>query len=87
MGKAVICKGDKTSHGGVVIQGLASATIEGRQIACIGHKTVCPQCKGSFPIIEGAGNHSFMGLGTAVDGMKTACGASLIASQTKVTVE
>lgn len=87
MGKAVVCKGDKTSHGGTVIEGLSNATINGRQVACVGHKTICPKCKGSFPIIQGAKTHSFQDLNTAVEGMKTACGASLIASQTAVTVE
>jgi uncharacterized Zn-binding protein involved in type VI secretion len=87
MGKAVICKGDGTSHGGVVIEGHAIATIDGRQIACIGHKTFCPLCEGTYPIIEGAATHFFMDLNTAVDGMRTACGASLVASQFAVTVE
>ncbi len=81
--RAVICKGDPTSHGGTVLEGNAIATANGRQIAQKGHKTHCPQCKGEFPIVEGLGFHTFGGVGTAVEGMKTACGATLIATTTK----
>ena len=55
----------------------------GRQIAQKGHMTHCPQCKGGFPIVEGVGFHTFAGKGTAVEGMKTACGAVFIATTTK----
>ncbi|WP_373429072.1 PAAR domain-containing protein [Achromobacter aegrifaciens] len=54
----------------------------GREIALVGHKVLCPKCKGAFPILPDPGrNHSFMGSDTAVEGMRTACGAVLIASQ------
>jgi uncharacterized Zn-binding protein involved in type VI secretion len=72
--RAVICKDDPTSHGGVVLEGNARATADGRQIAQKGHMTHCPKCKGDFPIVEGLGFHTFAGTGTAVEGMKTACG-------------
>lgn len=81
--RAVICKDDPTSHGGVVLEGNVHATANGRQIAQKGHMTHCPQCKGDFPIVEGLGFHTFAGIGTAVEGMKTACGAVLIATTTK----
>ena len=42
---------------------------------------VCPQCKGNFPIIEGSPFMSANGRGAALERMKTACGAELIASQ------
>jgi uncharacterized Zn-binding protein involved in type VI secretion len=79
--RAVICKGDATSHGGKVLEGKETARAGGRPIALKGHMTFCPQCKGNFPIIEGLGFHSFAGVGTVVEGMRTACGATLIASQ------
>ncbi|WP_329956584.1 PAAR domain-containing protein [Collimonas humicola] len=47
----------------------------------VGHMTHCPKCKGMFPIIEGAPTFTIFGRPTAVEGMKTACGASLIATQ------
>jgi uncharacterized Zn-binding protein involved in type VI secretion len=81
--RAVICKDDPTSHGGVVLEGNARATADGRQIAQKGHMTHCPKCKGDFPIVEGLGFHTFAGTGTAVEGMKTACGAILVATTTK----
>ncbi|MCG2585965.1 PAAR domain-containing protein [Massilia sp. TS11] len=60
--------------------------LDGIPIAGIGHLVLCPQCKGNFPIAEGAATHYFGKLGTALDGMKTACGASLIASQQRMKV-
>lgn len=87
MARAVICKGDPTSHGGKVFEGNEHATCLGKPIALKGHKTYCPLCKGQFPIAEGLGHHSFGGIGTVVEGMKTACGATLIATQHVMTVE
>lgn len=87
MARAIICKGDPTSHGGKVLEGTEDATIDGRPIALRGHLTYCPSCKGKFPISEGLAFHTFGGLGTAVEGMKTACGAILIATQHQMTVE
>ena len=79
--RAVICKGDRTSHGGVVLEGNPNVTTGGRQIAQLGHSTVCPMCKGKYPIVEGVATHTYGGKPTAVHGMKTACGATLLASQ------
>jgi uncharacterized Zn-binding protein involved in type VI secretion len=87
MARAVICKGDPTSHGGKVLEGNENATCLGKPIALKGHKTYCPLCKGQFPIAEGLGHHSFGGVGTVVEGMKTACGATLIATQHVMTVD
>jgi hypothetical protein len=53
----------------------------------LGHKVWCPKCKGNFPIADGAKNHAFGSIGTALEGMKTACGATLIASQHTATVD
>ena len=46
-----------------------------------------PQCKGNFRIVEGLGFFTFAGVGTAVEKMKTACGAELIASQRAMTID
>lgn len=53
----------------------------------MGHKVSCPKCKRIFPIAEGAPNTTFYGRGVALAGMKTACGATLIATQFTDTVE
>lgn len=89
MARAMICVGDTTTHGGRVLEGSATATIEGKPIAGVGHKVLCPQCKGIFPILPTGRqySHTFDGRETAVEGMKTACGATLIASQSSATFD
>lgn len=79
--------GDKTTHGGVVLQGSHSMTSGGKPISLEGDLVACPQCKGNFPIIEGTRIMSSNGRGVALEGMRTACGAVLIASQNLVKVE
>lgn len=81
MAGEIIRAGDKTSHGGTVIEGSQSDICMGRPIAFMGHMTFCPQCKGGFPIVEGAADTTFYGRGVALAGMKTACGAVLLAGQ------
>ncbi|MYN37816.1 hypothetical protein GTP55_00350 [Duganella sp. FT109W] len=72
MMRAVICKRDPTSHRGEVFEGNELVTTNGRAVAQLGYNTFCPQCKGTFP--EGLDFHTYACIGTAVDGMKTACG-------------
>ncbi|MGF7191907.1 putative Zn-binding protein involved in type VI secretion [Robbsia andropogonis] len=89
--RAIICKGDSTTHGGVVLEGSTSGTIHGRPIAGVGHLVSCPRCKGVFPIqSDTLGRrypHHFLGIDTAVEGMRTACGAELIASQHDMVID
>ncbi|URV26497.1 PAAR domain-containing protein [Burkholderia gladioli] len=90
MGRAMICVGDTTTHGGRVLEGSATATIDGKPIAGVGHKVLCPQCKGVFPILPTTGRrypHQIAGRDTAIQGMKTACVATLIASQSATTLD
>lgn len=87
MERAVICKGDSTSHGGIVLEGDEICTTGGRPITKKGHMTFCPQCKGTFPIVEGLSFFTFLGVGTVVDGMKTACGATVTASQHAMVID
>lgn len=79
--------GDPTSHGGQVLEGSQFDICHNKPIAFIGHQTYCPKCKGNFPIIEGALTTPFYGKGVALAGMRTACGAVLIATQFTDTVE
>ena len=81
-----IVVGDKTTHGGTVITGDMTSTMYGKAMARSGDMTVCPKCKGTFPILKGSG--------IVVDGAgntyarhldKTACGAHLLASQSSGT--
>ncbi|WP_080404496.1 PAAR domain-containing protein [Burkholderia ubonensis] len=88
--RAMICVGDTTTHGGRVLEGSSSATIDGKPIAGVGHKVLCPQCKGVFPILPDTGRrypHQIAGRETAIEGMKTACGATLIASQSSASLD
>lgn len=81
----MIRQGDTTSHGGTVLEGFPFYTVEGRAVAAMGHKVACPLCKGVFPIAQGNPTHTCNGVPLAFEGMKTACGASLIASQSSTT--
>lgn len=85
--KPIIRLGDPTSHGGVVIEAFPTLNIYGKPAAGIGHLVSCPKCKGSFPIVAGASNSTFMGKNIALEGMLTACGAVLIATQNASTVD
>lgn len=79
--KAIVRNGDGTDHGGTVLDGFASSNLGGRSAAGMGHMVACPKCGGAFPIIQGSSQYAIDGRAVALDGMKTACGASLIASQ------
>jgi uncharacterized Zn-binding protein involved in type VI secretion len=83
----IIRLGDPTSHGGKVLEGSVTDICHGKPIAYMGHKVMCPKCKGSYPIIEGVQTTTLYGRGVAVAGMKTACGATLIATQFTDTVD
>lgn len=76
----IIRKGDSTDHGGLVLEGFAQTNLNGRPMAGVGHQVSCPKCKGVFPIIEGSHAYKVGGTPVALHGMKTACGARLIAS-------
>lgn len=87
MGRAIIRQGDSTSHGGTVIGGSLADLCEGKPIAFVGHKVSCPKCRGIHEIIEGAPVTTLYGKGVALEGMRTSCGATLIATQFVTTVE
>ncbi|HHQ6058795.1 TPA: PAAR domain-containing protein, partial [Morganella morganii] len=53
-GKQVICLGDTTDHGGVVISALDNYTVNGRPVATEGDSVSCPKCKGVFQIASGS---------------------------------
>jgi uncharacterized Zn-binding protein involved in type VI secretion len=74
--------GDKTTHGGTVISADMTSDISGKYMARVNDMTVCPRCRGTFPITSGA-NDTKDGAGNAYahDGDLTACGAKLLAGQ------
>ena len=81
MSRSFIVLGDNTNHGGQVITADYTFLIHGKPTARLGDLVMCPLCKGTFPIISGTPNMDSMGVAVAREGDKTACGATLIASQ------
>jgi uncharacterized Zn-binding protein involved in type VI secretion len=74
--KDAIRLGDSTTHGGKVLEAFSRTDLNGKPIAGVGHKVSCP-------IAEGSSTYTVDGVPIALDGMKTACGAALIASGPK----
>lgn len=86
MSRPIIVVGDATDHGGKVIQGAPTATINGIPIARVGDPVTCPRRgHGTTVIATGDANMLVDGKPVARHGDKTACGATLIASQTLTT--
>lgn len=81
-GRPIVRVCDKTTHGGTVTEGFSCYDVLGRAAAGMGHMVTCPRCEGAFPIAEGVATFAIDDSFVAVDGMKTSCGASLVASQT-----
>jgi uncharacterized Zn-binding protein involved in type VI secretion len=78
--------GDTTTHGGKVLEGEPTFTVDDVPVAQVGHLVTCPKCKGGpFPITTGAPNFSVHGRALARHGDETACGARLISGQKRAT--
>ncbi|WP_322044891.1 PAAR domain-containing protein [Paraburkholderia sp. J67] len=69
--------GDKTDHGGEVVQASPTLTHMGIRVALDGHLVECPKCGDLFPIIA-TGTRTHGGVRVAFLGDKTACGATLV---------
>jgi uncharacterized Zn-binding protein involved in type VI secretion len=83
----LIVVGDKTSHGGVVIDGSPGTDIDGKKVARVGDHATCPKKgHGSITVIA-TGDPTLMidGAPAARHGDKTACGATLLSSQVTTT--
>lgn len=82
-GKPFIRVGDKTSHGGVVVQGTGESDVDGVAIARVGDKVTCPQKGHGGTTVIATGDPTCIvdGRPAARHGDKTACGAVLISSQ------
>lgn len=82
MAGPLIRLGDKTSHGGAVIEASTQSDIGGIGIARMGDKTSCPlPGHGITPIVSGDMTMIVDGKPAARQGDTTGCGATLIASQ------
>ncbi|MCY7315345.1 MAG: PAAR domain-containing protein [Rubrivivax sp.] len=81
MGKPFIVLGDKTSHGGVVIEAAPTSDSGGIRIARVGDKVSCRKHSGTIVITTGDPTCIIEGKPAARHGDMTSCGATLIASQ------
>jgi uncharacterized Zn-binding protein involved in type VI secretion len=79
-GKGVIRLGDKTSHGGQVISSVTELIALGKPVVVEGNLTVCPKCRGVFPVQVQSSDRKHHGKNVAYEGDKSACGAKLISS-------
>lgn len=82
MSKPSIVVGDKIDHGGAVVGSTATTDINGLLVARINDKVTCSQ-HGDTVIVSGDPTVIIDGQPVARHGDKTACGATLIASQTQ----
>jgi uncharacterized Zn-binding protein involved in type VI secretion len=83
MSRPFIVLGDRTSHGGTVVEASSSTDTHGKRIARVGDKVTCPR-KGHGRVTTIATGDPTMlidGKPAARHGDLTACGATLIASQ------
>ncbi len=82
MGRPFIVLGDKTDHGGEVIEASGSSDTNGKRIARVGDKVSCPK-KGHNTTVIATGDPTMIidGQPAARHGDKTACGATLISTQ------
>jgi uncharacterized Zn-binding protein involved in type VI secretion len=87
MSRPFILLGDSTNHGGVVISASETSDCNGKGIARVGDKVTCP-LKGHgnvTTIVTGDPTAIIDGRAAARHGDQTACGATLIASQSLTT--
>lgn len=69
-----ICKGDRTSTGGEVLDGCAFYQINGRQAALMGDRVYCPACNLTGRIAEGNPHFKVNGQPVAMEGCRVDCG-------------
>ena len=81
MARRIILVGDPTSHGGVVLTGSATASVAGKPIARLGDQVSCPK-HGVNAIVEGEASYDMNGVPVALEGHRTECGSTLIATST-----
>jgi uncharacterized Zn-binding protein involved in type VI secretion len=83
MGRPFIVLGDKTDHGGEVIEASGVTDTHGKRLARVGDKVTCPKKgHGTTEIVSGDLTMIIDGKAAARHGDKTACGATLLSSQT-----
>lgn len=79
MMKYYICMGDRTTGGGVVVEGNVRTIIMGRPVASVGMRVMC--CHGPQRIVQGWAGHLDHGSQIAYHGCLLSCGHQVISSQ------
>lgn len=83
----MIVLGDRTDHGGEVIEASGVTDTHGKRIARVGDKISCPKKGHGITVITTGDNTMVIdGKPVAYHGCKTSCGATLISSQSVTTV-
>jgi len=77
--QGIIRIGDKTTHGGTVLEGSSGIKFMGINVACIMDKVSCP-LHGTTFISEGDEGSQYNGRAIALHGHRCACGCTLITS-------
>lgn len=87
MTRPLILLGDRTDHGGIVIEASPSSDVMGVRIARIGDRVSCPRRGHGGETIIASGDPTCIvdGRPAARHGDKTACGATLQSSQALLT--
>ena len=82
MGRPFIVLGDKTDHGGTVIEASGVTDTQGKRIARVGDQVTCSiRNHGTTVIVSGDPTMIIDGKPAARHGDKCACGATLVAAQ------
>ncbi|MGC8400934.1 PAAR domain-containing protein [Enterobacter mori] len=77
MNQRFILVGDTTTHGGTIVQGIYTHTVDGAPMVVTGHKFNCPQC-GKEATLIGSSHVTVNGQRRVLQGDKTTCGAMTI---------
>ncbi|MBB3229113.1 putative Zn-binding protein involved in type VI secretion [Luteibacter sp. Sphag1AF] len=78
--RPIVVVGDTTTHGGQVISGCPVARLNGRAVARVGDKVLCPRCRAICTIMAGDLPPPDRPRAFAVHGDATSCGARLMSS-------
>ena len=81
MARPFIVVGDKLSHGGSVVSGAEHTDVAGKPVSRVTDRAVCA-VHGPTTIVSGDATVIIDGQAVAREGDSTACGATLISSQT-----
>lgn len=84
--KNPVCKGDVTTHGGVVKTASSTFTLDDRRVALVGDIVSCPE-HGDNRIIEFGEGYSEDGRKWVVDRCHTECGSEVIARGSGMSIE